>query len=328
MAWMVAGNTGVTLFFVLSGFLLSIPWLQHLVGQRESMPSIASFYRARALRILPLYYAWLVFSAVMTGNVGDAARAGAFLFVGFDLFPYSVVWWTLSTEVQFYLAMPLFFWAWQHGRWGRAAVLLAFATWLLAYCYWAFTVAPGSEMVGWLASKSLFGRLPAFAIGIALAWWYITRASTQPLTQYRLPAALATAIVLSLLGLVLERGAEIGDLRAESVWHIRHTLEASLWACLIALLLSTRPVGWRTVINTAMATLGKLSYSLYLNHVAVLFFVIYPVRESMGAEAFRESYLSIVLPLVAIALATLLAWATYRLIELPFLTLKTRGRAA
>jgi peptidoglycan/LPS O-acetylase OafA/YrhL len=48
-----AGHTGVTLFFVLSAFLLSLPFLDEAYGGRTV--SRRQFYERRALRILPLY---------------------------------------------------------------------------------------------------------------------------------------------------------------------------------------------------------------------------------------------------------------------------------
>src|SRR5437667_9925784 len=51
----VFGNTGVQLFFVLSGFLLFMPYAQALLFQAK-WPSARTFYWRRALRIIPGYY--------------------------------------------------------------------------------------------------------------------------------------------------------------------------------------------------------------------------------------------------------------------------------
>ena len=51
----VASNTGVTLFFVLSGFLLCTPFIKHLRG--DPPVDLAAFYFASILRIIPLYNA-------------------------------------------------------------------------------------------------------------------------------------------------------------------------------------------------------------------------------------------------------------------------------
>lgn len=51
----VFGNTGVQLFFVLSGFLLFLPYARAMLFQ-ERWPKTRTFYMRRALRILPGYY--------------------------------------------------------------------------------------------------------------------------------------------------------------------------------------------------------------------------------------------------------------------------------
>src|SRR5690348_11900504 len=55
-----SGFSGVFLFFVLSGFLLFLPYARALLSG-ESWPAAREFYRRRALRILPAYYVSLAF---------------------------------------------------------------------------------------------------------------------------------------------------------------------------------------------------------------------------------------------------------------------------
>ena len=52
----VFGRTGVVLFFVLSGFLLFLPYARALLFQEEPWPSIRTFYLRRIFRIWPGYY--------------------------------------------------------------------------------------------------------------------------------------------------------------------------------------------------------------------------------------------------------------------------------
>lgn len=135
----IAGGTGVTLFFVLSGFLLFLPYAKALLFAGR-WPLTRTFYLRRALRIMPAYYLSLLILVVLTapqyfqpphlGSLGHALQflmaypahsnlqppnlADLGLFVTF-LMDSSVQtfrqlngpYWTLATEWQFYMLLPL-----------------------------------------------------------------------------------------------------------------------------------------------------------------------------------------------------------------------------
>ena len=113
LAFVRAGHTGVDLFFILSAFLLSLPFLAAARGGRPV--HLGRYFTRRALRILPLYYAAVVVAAVMTASrPADLERALPYLAFMNSVSgwytampPYSDVWWSLCTEVQFYLLLPL-----------------------------------------------------------------------------------------------------------------------------------------------------------------------------------------------------------------------------
>jgi peptidoglycan/LPS O-acetylase OafA/YrhL len=109
------GRTGVVLFFVLSGFLLFLPYARALLFQ-EAWPAASDFYLRRAFRIWPGYYLTLaamilLFSQkyLQPGHWPDLA-----LFLTFFMDSSQRTWqqidgpfWTLATEWQFYLLLPL-----------------------------------------------------------------------------------------------------------------------------------------------------------------------------------------------------------------------------
>lgn len=111
----IAGGTGVTLFFVLSGFLLFMPYAKALLFAGR-WPLARSFYVRRALRIMPGYYVSLFVLLLIEGRdyFLPANWPKLFLFLSFlmdssqDTFralngPY----WTLAVEWQFYMILPL-----------------------------------------------------------------------------------------------------------------------------------------------------------------------------------------------------------------------------
>ncbi len=122
------GETGVSVFFVLSGFLITYLILNEL--NTNNTINIKHFYIRRALRIWPLYYAVLVFVffiyPVLRNLAGMDSSHGHtipyyFLFLSnFDIihidhnfattaWGHITVTWSVAVEEQFYLTWPLFF---------------------------------------------------------------------------------------------------------------------------------------------------------------------------------------------------------------------------
>jgi peptidoglycan/LPS O-acetylase OafA/YrhL len=111
----IAGGTGVTLFFVLSGFLLFLPYAKALLFAGR-WPLARTFYIRRALRIMPGYYLSLCVLILLTApryllraNMPDT---GLFLTFFMDSAPQTFraingPYWTLATEWQFYMLLPL-----------------------------------------------------------------------------------------------------------------------------------------------------------------------------------------------------------------------------
>lgn len=110
-----AGDTGVTLFFILSGFLLFLPYAKALLFDEAAWPSARQFYLRRALRILPVYYISLILM-VLIFRPGffqvDHLREWVFfltMFMDSSATTYKQVngpFWTLAVEWQFYLILP------------------------------------------------------------------------------------------------------------------------------------------------------------------------------------------------------------------------------
>jgi len=131
-AWRVlvgTGWTGVALFFVLSGFLIS----GILLDSKGHSRYFRNFYARRFLRIFPLYYAVLIFSLVILGQIvmpafdiagGSSLTASTqhqawywfylvnwwLAFHGVAHESYLDIAWSLSIEEQFYLVWPLVVW--------------------------------------------------------------------------------------------------------------------------------------------------------------------------------------------------------------------------
>src|SRR5437899_2513490 len=109
-----AGGTGVTLFFVLSGFLLFMPFAKALLFKTD-WPLLRVFYMRRVLRILPAYYVSL-FIIILLAYPEYLHRdhfKNLFLFLTFFMDSTRATfrqingpYWTLATEWQFYMLLP------------------------------------------------------------------------------------------------------------------------------------------------------------------------------------------------------------------------------
>jgi peptidoglycan/LPS O-acetylase OafA/YrhL len=171
---------GVSVFFVISGFLLYRPFAgAHFAGQAR--PSTRSFWGRRVRRIVPAY--WLAFVVVTYLWHADTIRHGwgsLAIYLGFAQIysPYHVLTgitqaWSLCTEMTFYLALPL--WALLVSRRRRGpdaqltvevaglavltAVSFGFRIWVLQW-----HTREATTMVNWLPA---YGDL--FALGMLLA---------------------------------------------------------------------------------------------------------------------------------------------------------------
>ena len=109
------GDTGVTLFFILSGFLLFLPYAKPLLFNDGPWPSVRQFYLRRALRILPVYYLSLILMVFIFHPEylrTDHLRQWLLfltMFMDSSTTTYKQIngpFWTLAVEWQFYLLLP------------------------------------------------------------------------------------------------------------------------------------------------------------------------------------------------------------------------------
>jgi peptidoglycan/LPS O-acetylase OafA/YrhL len=323
------GYLGVDLFFLLSGFLLALPWIAH-ANAGLPPPSAAAFYARRARRILPAYYVqllllFLVAMPLLHGRtywrsdlyvyLWNGVAHGLFLQGTSPLTSGSMgingALWTLPIEVQFYLllplAAPLFIRA---PRLATAAAIGISLAWQWAAAYGLSPLVDLELLVGthWRWSEAtvrqmLAAQLPAFlghfALGIVLGRaWLARRAESAPAAAPF--AALAGALLLaaSIAGLVPLPPEHVRIVPCVGLALLFYAAVASR-AKLVALVLGRGP----------LALAGRISYSAYLCHLPIL--AVWNTR-----PAIFGGWLS--LPGYALAVFTV-SWISWRWVEQPFL---------
>ncbi|HVN68164.1 MAG TPA: acyltransferase [Candidatus Binatia bacterium] len=266
------GFIGVPLFFFLSGFVISYPFVRAAVAGTPQ-PSWGHFAWRRFVKIVPSY----VLAIGVAYAIGYAqVQPGASLLP--DLlthllfihtwFPYQYgtiagVLWTLAVEVEFYCIFPLVWWSFKRSPWLTAAAMILIAwAWRLsmARCCYA-TIFPQYE-------ENLPGYLDIFAFGMISAYVftrYGERWRASPL-RYAGPAvALAgfTALVLLLENLWAYRFYD----QWASVWQIDNRPLLGAAFATIALGSLASPRWWQIVLdNPPLRFLAEISYNLYLYH--------------------------------------------------------------
>ena len=174
-------DVGVTIFFLLSGFLLYRPFVQARHQSRPRPPLIPYAWR-RALRIVPAYWVALTLAAVVLALPGVFTLTGIPTFYGFlQIYSADTAFkglgqcWTLCVEVSFYAFLPL--WAWFVRRIAPGRSLRA-ELWLLGGLF-AAGVLYKAVVLGGLAPTQLSifqpfllalpGFVDHFALGMGLA---------------------------------------------------------------------------------------------------------------------------------------------------------------
>jgi peptidoglycan/LPS O-acetylase OafA/YrhL len=334
-AFGMAGHTGVSLFFILSGFLIGRPFLAELAGG----PRVArTVYAARrVLRIMPLYVFYVVLAAIVNASAaGDVLRAVPYLFF-LQAFPgltvplpnFSWVWWSLATEAHFYVLLPLAV------AYGRRVATVALVAVIGLYAAFIAGLFPAQVTQGPNAlAHSIIGRTPLFLYGLAAAAVYRThgarlRAAAARVSLLRFGGAdLLLIAILYVLGRLLRVVLHFNYDQLELVWPIWHLYEGALWCaamlCVLLLPLRSKPL----IVNRAWTTLGVLSYSLYMVHLPLVLFMVPRIRERWpGAVTGWSNPWSVGVCVAVAATAIAIATVTYLVIERPMLAWKARLRA-
>jgi peptidoglycan/LPS O-acetylase OafA/YrhL/lysophospholipase L1-like esterase len=203
-----AGDQGVGLFLILGGFGLTWGLLARSVG--ATLP-LRDFWRRRALRIYPLWWAAHLFFLVpclLLGRGLDPAERTFWLdLLGLRLTPYQLYyfapsWWYVGLLVQLCAVYPLLWAALRRvgpARFLAAALAAAFAI------RGAGLLALHDYLDAWSRGAIFVTRLPEFALGMALAaWMHAAPAATD--VRLRARATRAAALVALAGGVVLSLG--------------------------------------------------------------------------------------------------------------------------
>jgi peptidoglycan/LPS O-acetylase OafA/YrhL len=285
-------DVGVTVFFLISGFLLYRPYVRARAHELPA-PPLASYAWRRFLRIVPAYWVALTVVAVALGLSEVFTASGIATYYGFaQIYSAGTAGggidqaWTLCVEVTFYALLPL--WALLVGRVARGRRLLAvelgglalLAAGSLAYKAVAVMhVDPGSlSSAPWLMPLPNF--LDDFAIGMAVAVASVhyegRRELPRPLAliaRYPELSWLVAALAFWAVSTQIGWTGVIGEPITRAMFMEKHVLYAIVaLGILLPAAFGDPEHGWvrRLLRWRPLLYVGLVSYGLYLYHLAVL----------------------------------------------------------
>lgn len=299
------GAFSVPGFIFLSGFCLGLP----TINRGFRLESLPEFFRRRAARILPAYYAALVCAVLAAVCISHTLPLSALSIVNPDISgpllliqdlygtaSYDGPLWSLAPEVHIYFCLPLILWLFRQIAPGKAAVTCV----IFASAAQYFAARYGYPSL----SLYLYG---IFAVGVYAAWHRVS--CTILRSAKTLKWISISAFVL--FGLVT---FEIGYAR---FWEMLPAL--SVLECLVLLplfgLLFQSPIGnlRRFLESPGCQFLGRISYSLYLTHWIIESVLLLYIPHSWSAPARCALCL-----LLGAPMSILFATQFYRLFEHPY----------
>lgn len=319
--WASFGWTGVDLFFVLSGFLISSQLFARIKTGKSV--SFKSFFLKRVFRILPAFFVVLAIYFLIPFFREKESLPSLWRFLtftqnlGLDLQQYGTFShaWSLCVEEHFYLVLPLLLILLTGSGWFRKAgwilLFIFLAGFVIRYAAFTQLYGPHSEKDNsWMywykyIYYPTYSRLDGLVAGVAIAALYQFR----PALWARLSKYGNTFIGL---GLLLLTGVYF-------LYEDQSTLEASVFGfpliaagfgCIVLAAVSPSCFLYKhsSRITSFVAT---LSYAIYLTHKGVIH-----MTHEWFSDLVREPHLLLLLSMVTSIIA---AWLLHSIVEKPFM---------
>lgn len=295
------GNTGVSFFFVLSGFVLTWGY-QHV----RDWPR---FFAQRVARIWPAHaVTWagaIALAAVGVGTVrsGEGSALALVLLQAWVPDPdvstaANGVSWTLSDELFFYALFP-FVVAWFLHMSRRRQLQVAGGLLALVVIVQAIAdTESGYNTWSWFGYFSPVGRLPEFLLGILVAAWVRDRGRVG----FGLGPAVAAAVATYVAVTVIDPG-KVGVSAVVPAFAVLVLGGAA----------ADVEAGRHGLRHPVLVRLGELSFAFYLVHQGIL----KAVDRVFGASVHSSIPESVLATVVGFCLALAAAWALWRFVEAP-----------
>src|SRR6266568_2198001 len=272
-AFFSVGRTGVSLFFVLSGFLLFLPYTQALLFEKN-WPRPKIYYVRRILRIFPAYFFSLFILVMFTKPYFIQPHNWSQLvpFLTFTMGYYNSSglingpYWSLAVEFQYYMIFPLIIWS---------LVTTSFGAYFASHPDQTFLIPrPLLNVVLFVVYGDQSKFLEDFAVGMLIAVGYLSIMNSPRKVLYllRIRRLLLWLLIFCIALFVYEA------IPAKSLPFVPGVFQSFPWlnefafalcyGYLVTAVLFNRPDRWlvRMFSWTPLRWLGLISFSLYIWH--------------------------------------------------------------
>lgn len=315
----IMGKLGVTLFFVLSGFLIS--YLLFAEEKKEGTIFIKDFYIRRILRIWPLYYLIIFLSFFILPHIEWFSlpqfwepiqqNLGLFLpmFLLFlpnlalakeTVLPYGSQSWSVGVEEQFYLIWPVLM------KFVKNKLLVILGS-IIAYFIVLYVMEKASHLIPSYII-GFFSTFQIYSMAIGGLFAYLAFYGKSELQNLFLNLWIFFIAIILFLGLII-------------YFHDTHKLVYSILFGIIIYNLACNK-NLKTVLeNNVLNYLGKISYGIYMYHCIA---IVLSIRILDYFIAYNTIQYNTMLFVLTAIFTILFSDISYRFIESRFIGLKTK----
>jgi peptidoglycan/LPS O-acetylase OafA/YrhL len=327
------GWTGVWLFYVISGFVIS----RNLIAEKATFKPASlfhylSFVIRRIFRIVPPYAAYIIICLLVIRLLGYSEQYRELPYLATFTFNWRMIFsvepqfsafghlWTISVEEQFYVLFPILILLVNRDRAIFGLIAICLLVPVLRNVMAGQMAAHGwdSARIAFGVYASSFGQFDAFALGALLAHFEpAIRCHPQFATKLAwLALVMATVYVATYVGINIRFGAHgidairniasgvlYGEKREVFVYIVMNFCAAATLAGAIA--------GWRVfnlIEHPLLVAVGQVSYGGYLLHAIVLLVMGEAIGSLFESQAVP---IQIVFFLVAWCCTVAIAWLSY-----------------
>ena len=310
-----AGDQGVRIFFVLSGFLIT--YLLLIEYETNHKISIKNFYIRRTLRIWPLYYLILIMGIYILPNISSIFKfcgdpfMNLFFLNNFNIFetgncynPHILIAWSVAIEEQFYLIWPIIFYV---GVKKKILPLICITGFIAGYLYSVFI------NYNYFSSICNINYLLMGCYGGYLYKTYFKEINNSWIKSNYFLCLLI--IFLCLLTILL---SNLSEDFTEFVY-IKEILYPIIYLLIVLYCVSNDSSSKRK--GKTFSSLGKYTYGMYLYHPMILLFLKI-VFDKLNWDYLHNPILNFNLAIVSLISTIIISITSYKYYEKIFLNYK------